>query len=298
MERGMTTSPRIDLDRLLGRLDEFNRIGALPGGGNCRLALRDEDRAGRDLLVRWMRDLGLTVTVDAIGNIIGMRGGREDLTPVMFGSHTDTVGTGGRYDGLYGVLAGLEACEAINDAGRATRRPLALVAFTNEEGSRFPPYAMGSLVYVGGLALQDAYAVRGLDGATVGEGLPRLCYVRAPRPRAPRLSPAAWVPRTAHRARTGPGERRRRHRRGRGHHRAVVDRGRDHRAGGPRRHDADAPAARRRLGGGRDRGVRAPPRAGHGRPSEGNRRPHRALPQSRQCGRGAGGVDDRPAQHR
>src|SRR5262252_8090179 len=152
MERGMTTSPRIDLDRLLGRLDEFNRIGALPGGGNCRLALSDEDRAGRDLLVRWMRDLGLTVTVDAIGNIIGMRGGREDLTPVMFGSHTDTVGTGG----LYGVLAGLEACEAINDAGRATRRPLALVAFTNEEGSRFPPYAMGSLVYAGGLALEDA----------------------------------------------------------------------------------------------------------------------------------------------
>src|SRR5262249_1420562 len=152
MERGMTTSPRIDLDRLLGRLDEFNRIGALPGGGNCRLALSDEDRAGRDLLVRWMRDLGLTVTVDAIGNIIGMRGGREDLTPVMFGSHTDTVGTGGRYDGLYGVLAGLEACEAINDAGPAAPRPLAPVAFTNEEGSRFPPSAVGGLVYSRGVA--------------------------------------------------------------------------------------------------------------------------------------------------
>ena len=165
----MTTSPRIDLDRLLGRLDAFNRIGALPGGGNCRLALSDEDRAGRDLLMRWMRDLGLTVTVDAIGNIIGVRRGREDLAPIMFGSHIDTVGTGGRYDGLYGVLAGLEACEALNDAGHATRRPLALVAFTNEEGSRFAPYAMGSLVYVGGLALEDAYAVRGIDGATVGE---------------------------------------------------------------------------------------------------------------------------------
>jgi beta-ureidopropionase / N-carbamoyl-L-amino-acid hydrolase len=171
-----TTSPRIDLDRLLRRLDEFNRIGALPGGGNCRLALSDEDRAGRDLLVRWMRDLGLTVTVDAIGNIIGVRGGREDLAPVMFGSHIDTVGTGGRYDGLYGVLAGLEACEALNDAGRATRRPLALVAFTNEEGSRFPPYAMGSLVYVGGLALEEAYAIRGIDGATVGEELRRIGY--------------------------------------------------------------------------------------------------------------------------
>jgi beta-ureidopropionase / N-carbamoyl-L-amino-acid hydrolase len=172
----MTTSPRIDLDRLLGRLDRFNQIGALPGGGNCRLALTDEDRAGRDLLVRWMRELGLTVRVDAIGNIIGMREGREDLPPVMFGSHIDTVGTGGRYDGLYGVLAGLEACAALNDAGRATRRPLALVAFTNEEGSRFAPYAMGSLVYVGGLALDDAYAVRGIDGATVGEELRRIGY--------------------------------------------------------------------------------------------------------------------------
>src|SRR5499426_641962 len=173
MERGMTTSPRIDLDRLLRRLETFNRIGALPGGGNCRLALTDEDRAGRDLLVRWMRELGLAVTIDAIGNIIGVRGGREELPPVMFGSHVDTVATGGRYDGLYGVLAGLEACEALNHAGAATRRPLALVAFTNEEGSRFAPYAMGSLVYVGGLPLEDAYAILGIDGATVGEELRR-----------------------------------------------------------------------------------------------------------------------------
>ena len=178
----MTASPRIDLDRLLGRFDTFNRIGALPGGGNCRLALSDDDRTGRDLLVRWMHELGLTVTIDAIGNIIGVRSGREDSAPVMFGSHVDTVGTGGRYDGLYGVLAGLEACEALNDAGVVTRRPLALVAFTNEEGSRFPPYAMGSLVYVGGLALDDAYAIRGIDGATVGDELRRIGYVGAAKP--------------------------------------------------------------------------------------------------------------------
>jgi N-carbamoyl-L-amino-acid hydrolase len=100
----------------------------------------------------------------------------------MFGSHVDTVGTGGRYDGLYGVLAGLEACQALNDAEAATRRPLALVAFTNEEGSRFPPYAMGSLVYVDGLALDDAYAIRGIDGATVGEELRRIGYVGDARP--------------------------------------------------------------------------------------------------------------------
>jgi N-carbamoyl-L-amino-acid hydrolase len=176
------TSPRIDIARLNGRLDRFNRIGALPGGGNCRLALSDEDRAGRDLLVEWMRELGLTVTIDAIGNIVGVRCGREDDLPVMFGSHVDTVGTGGRYDGLYGVLAGLEACEALNDAGHVTRRPLALVAFTNEEGSRFAPYAMGSLVYVGGLTLDDAYAIRGIDGATVGEELRRIGYAGAAKP--------------------------------------------------------------------------------------------------------------------
>src|SRR5258708_38085678 len=130
---GMTT-PRIDLDRLLGRLDAFNRIGALPGGGNCRLALSDEDRAGRDLLVRWMHELGLTVTVDAIGNIIGTREGREELTPVMFGSHIDTVGTGGRYDGLYGVLAGLRKIEAPKPPRPGTRPPPALVRLTHGEG--------------------------------------------------------------------------------------------------------------------------------------------------------------------
>jgi N-carbamoyl-L-amino-acid hydrolase len=187
----MTASPRIDLDRLLGRLEAFNCIGALPGGGNCRLALSDEDRAGRDLLVRWMRELGLTVTVDAIGNIFGVRGSRENLPPIMFGSHIDTVGTGGRYDGLYGVLAGLETCQALDDAGRATRRPLALVAFTNEEGSRFPPYAMGSLVYVGGLPLEDAYAVRGIDGTMVGEELRRIGYAGDARPGF--LNPHAYL---------------------------------------------------------------------------------------------------------
>jgi N-carbamoyl-L-amino-acid hydrolase len=173
---------RIDRGRLLGRLDAFNRIGALPRGGNCRLALSDEDKAGRDLLVQWMRELGLAVTIDAIGNIFGLRSGREDAAPVMFGSHTDTVGTGGRYDGLYGVLAGLEACQALNDAGTVTRRPLALVSFTNEEGSRFSPYAMGSLVHVGGLSLEDAYAIRGIDGATVGDELRRIGYAGAARP--------------------------------------------------------------------------------------------------------------------
>lgn len=170
------SDPRIDRDRLIGRLDTFNRIGALPGGGNCRLALSDEDRAGRDLLVHWMRDIGLAVGIDAIGNIIGVRPGETDAAPVMFGSHCDTVGTGGRYDGLYGVLAGFEVMEALAAADAKTRRPLALVSFTNEEGSRFAPFAMGSLVYVGGMALDTAYAIKGIDGASVGDELVRIGY--------------------------------------------------------------------------------------------------------------------------
>jgi beta-ureidopropionase / N-carbamoyl-L-amino-acid hydrolase len=170
------TAPAINQDRLVASIDTFNRIGALPGGGNCRLALSDADREGRDLLVYSMRALGLTVTIDAIGNIVGVRRGREDIAPVMLGSHVDTVGTGGRYDGLYGVMAALEVCAALDDAGVVTRRPLAVTAFTNEEGSRFPPYAMGSLVYCGGIALEEACAIRGIDGATVGEELRRIGY--------------------------------------------------------------------------------------------------------------------------
>jgi beta-ureidopropionase / N-carbamoyl-L-amino-acid hydrolase len=187
----MIPLPHVNRERLLDRLRRFNEIGALPEGGNRRLALTDEDRAGRDLLVRWMRELGLIVTIDAIGNIVGVRAGREDISPVMFGSHIDTVGTGGPYDGLLGVLAGLEVCETLEDAGLVTRRPLAVVAFTNEEGSRFSPYAMGSLVYVGALTPDDAYAISGIDGATVGSELRRIGYAGTERPG--RLQPHAYV---------------------------------------------------------------------------------------------------------
>src|SRR5262249_12994056 len=165
----MTTLPRINRDRMLERLATFNRIGALPGGGNCRLALSDEDRAGRDLLVEWMRELSLAVTIDAIGNIVGARSGRGARGAVVFGSHVDTVAPGGRYGGLYGVLAGLEACGALNDVAYVTRRPLALVAFTNEEGSGFPPFAMGSLVYVRGLSPPHSPPIPPLDPPRLGQ---------------------------------------------------------------------------------------------------------------------------------
>lgn len=172
----MSAEPRIDLNRLLNRLNQLAEIGAIEGGGCCRLALSDEDGAGRDQVVSWMRELGLTVRIDAIGNVIGVRAGREDLAPVMTGSHIDTVRTGGRYDGNLGVLAGLEVVAALNEAGLVTRRPLAVAFFTNEEGARFAPDMMGSLVYAGGLALEEALATVGIDGSTVGENLQRIGY--------------------------------------------------------------------------------------------------------------------------
>jgi N-carbamoyl-L-amino-acid hydrolase len=172
----MAANLRIDRDRLLGRIAALAEIGAIEGGGVCRLALSPEDKAGRDLVVGWMRALGLEVTVDAIGNVVGVRPGRDDAAPVMTGSHIDTVRTGGRYDGNLGVLAGLEVVETLNEAGIETRRPLAVAFFTNEEGARFAPDMMGSLVYAGGLPLADALATRGIDGPTAGEALRAIGY--------------------------------------------------------------------------------------------------------------------------
>lgn len=170
------TAPRIDGGRLSRRIEALGQVGAIDGGGVCRLALTDADRDGRDRVVSWMRALGLAVTVDAIGNVVGVRAGREDGPPVMIGSHVDTVRTGGRYDGNLGVLAGLEVVEALSDAGVVTRRPLAVAFFTNEEGSRFQPDMMGSLVYTGALPLERALATVGIDGATVGAELARIGY--------------------------------------------------------------------------------------------------------------------------
>lgn len=167
---------RVNGSRLSWRLDRLARLGSIEGGGVCRLALTDADKAGRDLVVSWMRELGLAVTVDAVGNVVGIRQGREDGPPVMAGSHVDTVRTGGRYDGALGVLAGLEVIACLNDAGRATRRPLAVAFFTNEEGARFQPDMMGSLVYVGGLPLDQVLTTRGIDGRLVGDELTRIGY--------------------------------------------------------------------------------------------------------------------------
>lgn len=180
----------ISLPRLSARLDALAQVGAIDGGGVCRLALSDEDKAGRDLVAGWMKELGLAVTVDAIGNVVGLRAGREDGPPVMTGSHIDTVRTGGRYDGNLGVLAGLEVVEALNQAGITTRRPLAVAFFTNEEGARFAPDMMGSLVFAGGLDLAKALGTTGIDGTTVRENLERIGYAG---PAAPGMAVHRYV---------------------------------------------------------------------------------------------------------
>jgi N-carbamoyl-L-amino-acid hydrolase len=167
---------RVDLDRLMGRIHALGRIGALDGGGVCRLALSEEDRAGRDLVVEWMRELGLDVSVDRIGNVVGLRPGVEEGPAVMTGSHIDTVATGGLYDGNLGVLAGLEVIQVLNDSGVRTRHPLAVGFFTNEEGARFAPDMMGSGVHQGALSLEECLATVGIDGTTVGEELARIGY--------------------------------------------------------------------------------------------------------------------------
>lgn len=191
-------SLRIDTDRLLSRLDELGRIGAIDGPngerGCARLALTDADREGRDLVVTWMRDLGLTVEIDEIGNVFATRPGTDpDLAPVMTGSHIDTVRTGGRFDGNLGVLAGLEAVETIVTAGIDTPRGLTVAFFTDEEGARFPPDMLGSLVYVGGMPLEEALDVRAVDDdARLGDELARIGYA-GPLPAPGARFPHAFV---------------------------------------------------------------------------------------------------------
>lgn len=172
----MQNNLRINGDRLCRWLQELAQVGRIAGDGVCRLALTDEDRQGRDLVVSWMRELGMTVKIDAIGNVVAVRAGRVDGPPVMTGSHIDTVRTGGRYDGALGVLAGLEVIATLNDAEITTKRPLAVAFFTNEEGARLPPDMFGSLVYTGALPLAEALATKGIDGATAGDELARIGY--------------------------------------------------------------------------------------------------------------------------
>jgi N-carbamoyl-L-amino-acid hydrolase len=166
------------MERLSARLTALGQVGALEGGGVSRLALTDDDRRGRDLVTGWMRALGLEVTIDRIGNVLGLRpgAGSERERPVVVGSHIDTVATGGLYDGNLGVLAGLEVIDVLNDAGLETTRPVAVAFFTNEEGARFAPDMMGSGVHQGSLDLEPCLAAADANGETVGAELERIGY--------------------------------------------------------------------------------------------------------------------------
>ena len=167
---------RINIDRLISRIEGLAEIGAIAGGGVCRMALTDEDRQGRDLVVKWMHELDLEVTVDQIGNVVGIRPGQESGRPVMTGSHIDTVASGGRYDGNLGVLAGLEVIETLNDSNIITRKPIGVGFFTNEEGSRFAPDMMGSGVHQGAFELKRMLDVLDIDGERVGDELEKIGY--------------------------------------------------------------------------------------------------------------------------
>ncbi|MCA8979840.1 MAG: Zn-dependent hydrolase [Planctomycetes bacterium] len=172
----MSERTQLDGDRLFARLEALGQVGALAGGGVSRLALTDADRAGRDLLVAWMRELGMHVEIDRIGNVSGTRAGSGSGAPVMTGSHIDSVRAGGRFDGALGVLAGLEVVQRWNELGVRTARPLVVSAFTNEEGARFAPDMLGSAVHQGALALDAALDVRAIDGARLGDELERIGY--------------------------------------------------------------------------------------------------------------------------
>jgi len=188
---------RVDGGRLWARLEALGEIGAVhgPNGerGVARLALTDEDREGRDLVMSWMHDLGLSVVIDAVGNVIATRAGNDaGAAPVVVGSHIDTVRTGGRFDGNLGVLAGLEVLETLEQHGVATVHPVSVAFFTNEEGARFQPDMLGSLVYVGGMAVEDALDVRAADdGARLGDELARIGYA------GPQPCPVAAAPHAA-----------------------------------------------------------------------------------------------------
>jgi N-carbamoyl-L-amino-acid hydrolase len=181
----------LDAPLLLAQIRALGAIGAdATGGGRTRIALTDAEKAGRDQLVHWMRELALEVHIDRIGNLFGILAAATpagDARPLMMGSHIDTVRHAGALDGCYGVLAGLAVARAYRAAGRAPQRALVVAAFTNEEGVRYQPDMMGSLVHAGGLPLQTALDTVGTDGTRLGDELVRIGY-------AGEMEPGAIVP--------------------------------------------------------------------------------------------------------
>jgi N-carbamoyl-L-amino-acid hydrolase len=174
---------RIDGQRLWDSLMELAQNGATKKGGVCRLTLTDLDKQGRDLVSKWAREAGLTVTIDKIGNGFLRRAGRNNsLPPVVTDSHIDTQPTGGKFDGNYGVLAGLEVVRTLNDHGIQTEAPIEVAWWTNEEGSRFVPVMMGSGAFAKAFTLEHAYAATDTEGKTVKGELERIGYLGTEEP--------------------------------------------------------------------------------------------------------------------
>jgi len=173
----MNGNLRVDGGRLWSSLMTMAQIGATTHGGCNRQSLTDEDKKGRDLFVEWARATGCTVTVDAVGNIFAAREGTEpDAEPVLMGSHLDTQPTGGRFDGVYGVMAGLEVMRVLEDHGVRLRRTVEVASWTNEEGCRFVPAMLGSGVVAGTYTQEFAYERRDKSGLSFGQELERIGY--------------------------------------------------------------------------------------------------------------------------
>lgn len=168
---------RINRDRLWGRIMDMAEIGATELGGSCRLALTEEDKKGRDLFIQWCREAGCRVVIDEMGNIFAMREGTNpERLPIASGSHLDTQPHGGKFDGVYGVMAALEVIETLNDHGVSTQAPLVVAAWTNEEGARFAPPMVASGVYAGSYDLEYGLSRKDAQGVTLGEALKSIGY--------------------------------------------------------------------------------------------------------------------------
>ena len=168
---------RINGARLRASLEEMAKIGATPAGGVQRLTLTDEDKRGRDQIVKWLKEIDLAVTIDEMGNIFGRRPGTEDsLPPVMSGSHADSQPKGGRFDGILGVMGALEVMRTLHEHKVTTRHPMMFVDWTNEEGSRFAPAMVSSGVWAGKLERDYAYGRTDINGKKFGEELARIGY--------------------------------------------------------------------------------------------------------------------------
>lgn len=196
MDRDTVDSVRrlaIDGPLLLQQIGLLGEVGKEPDGGRTRLALSGQDKRARDLLVQWMKELGLDVKIDPIGNIFGILYGKGDscADALMIGSHIDTVINAGPFDGVYGVLSGLAVARAFRNAGLRPLRPLIVAAFTNEEGVRFQPDMMGSLFFTGGIPIDDALETKGIDGALLGQELRRIGYKGETEPSS--LFPAEYL---------------------------------------------------------------------------------------------------------